>query len=379
MVDLLERPPEPSTIPPDAREFLDLQLADALVAMGRQDRAAFVERMKPLLSKPSARPVIFDALSEVKPREALAPLAPLCESPELTDNELVRLAIAIGEIGGTEAMVLLERMRVAAARGRPEVLVEIDASLEQMAHQRNEQEVLERALIDSITAMGRKERESFAEHITPLAQNDETLPALLDLLSAVGAAEGLSWLAALSTQIDWPNRGLFRLIRALEECGGAEAQAGLKQLLMTPEPPEPETILEVERALARPASPGSAMTDAARKSLEESMGCLGRRDRAGYQRAVGPLLVPPGPRTAFIHMMDVLSAREALAWLVVPIWQVPPEPKDLVQLVQALARAGGVEAAAALEQMRSSEAARVPGMEPAISAALKLIQAAGHG
>lgn len=113
-------------------EDLEWTLVAALAAAGSHDPHGFLERIGPLLASEPARPALLDVFGELGLQDGIRWLAPLIESTPLTPDELVRLACSLGEIGGTAARGLLERIRGLPGADAAEVRQEIETALRGM-------------------------------------------------------------------------------------------------------------------------------------------------------------------------------------------------------------------------------------------------------
>lgn len=116
LVDLLVRPPDEHEIAPATREYFDLQLAEVLWTVGARDSETYLRIVGPWLSDRTARPAVIQAIGELGDLRGLASLEPLATEPELSDDELVRLAGAFREIGGADAERLLSALRFRTGR-----------------------------------------------------------------------------------------------------------------------------------------------------------------------------------------------------------------------------------------------------------------------
>lgn len=106
-------------------EDLEVELRQLLVLSGRTAPETLLEALGAHLENKQARPVLIEAIGELGMRKGIAWLRPLVDET-LTEDERVRLAGALGEIGGPEARELLLRMR----RANPEEMMAAHEEIE---------------------------------------------------------------------------------------------------------------------------------------------------------------------------------------------------------------------------------------------------------
>lgn len=115
------------------RDTFELLLEEALVAAGREDPRQLFDRVVPLLRAPVTRPLAIDVLGMLALAEGVAPLDALLHSETLSDDEFVRVACSLGDIGGASAAAALHRMLSLPSAHAPSVEREIDIALERIA------------------------------------------------------------------------------------------------------------------------------------------------------------------------------------------------------------------------------------------------------
>lgn len=113
-------------------EAFELELAHAIVAASRADPHGALAELGPLLAHAGARPAAIDAIGTLALARGLEWLAPLVDDPTLDDDAQIRLADALGDIGGPAALRMLERMR-AHATGSAALRDEIDIAIDRIA------------------------------------------------------------------------------------------------------------------------------------------------------------------------------------------------------------------------------------------------------
>ncbi|MET0135290.1 MAG: hypothetical protein ABW215_17055 [Kibdelosporangium sp.] len=126
LLGLLLRPtPDLARLNPDDVEF---ELSELLIGLGRRDVDAALHQLAPLAGVLAARPVVIDVLGGLGPA-ALALLEPLVRDSSLSADNTVRLACALGEIGGAPARRLLLVLRERAKDPTSAVAQEIATAL----------------------------------------------------------------------------------------------------------------------------------------------------------------------------------------------------------------------------------------------------------
>lgn len=105
-------------------------LVEVAGALGKRNPEVALQRLLLLLDDEQARPTAIDILGSVGDTRALPRLAELLQSRRLGDDDLVRLAGALGEIGGDEACRLLAQLRQAVTPAQQELRREIDIAVQ---------------------------------------------------------------------------------------------------------------------------------------------------------------------------------------------------------------------------------------------------------
>lgn len=357
LLDIAGTPPPPLAIPASSRDFFEFELMGALEAVGRRNPSAFAQRITPLMSNPQARPVLIDALGG-QGTPALATIKALLAIPNLTDDELIRTAGALAEIGGAEAAMLLECMRKSYGSGRPAVVEQIDNSRDIIATKRENQRGLEKTLCEAVAALHARDRESFESKAQELLTNDSSRAPFIALLGAVHSREGLAWLAPLMDPAGAPNAERIQLAAALAEAGGLEARMAVEGMIATMDPPRPELLRGLEQALkalsvGAPTQAAGVRTEG-EASLEKTLAALERRERSEFQQWVVPLVSNPQARAALLAMLSAVQSSEGLGWATQAIDPATLNDSQMGTLLGMLRQLGGPEVRTALERMRAS-------------------------
>lgn len=113
-------------------EAFELELTHAIVAACRADPDGALAELGPLLAHAGARPAVIDAIGTLELVRGLEWLAPLVDDTTMDDDTQIRLADALGDIGGPAALRMLERLR-ARATGSAALRDEIDIAIDRIA------------------------------------------------------------------------------------------------------------------------------------------------------------------------------------------------------------------------------------------------------
>jgi HEAT repeat protein len=129
LLDLLILPPTPGELFPATREDVEGEISEAIGALGRQDPVASLDRIARLLVDANVRPAAIDAIAALGDTGGIPILRSLLGSRTLSDDELVRVAGALGEIGGRDAQDVLREMQILVPPDRDDVMQEIEIAL----------------------------------------------------------------------------------------------------------------------------------------------------------------------------------------------------------------------------------------------------------
>jgi HEAT repeat protein len=105
-------------------------LVEVTGALGKRYPEVALQRLLPLLDDEQARAAAVDVLGSVGDTRAVPRLGQLMEGHRLGEDVLVRLAGALGEIGGDEACRLLAQLRQAVTPAQQELRHEIDIAVQ---------------------------------------------------------------------------------------------------------------------------------------------------------------------------------------------------------------------------------------------------------
>jgi len=130
LLEVLMHPPDVAELLPATRGDFELEISEVLTLLGQRDPSSFLERVGPLLVNDQARSTLIEVIGALQRQEGIYWLRTLLDSVELTEDGLIRLACALGEIKGLEARVLLERMRSSISSEMKSVHREIDIALQ---------------------------------------------------------------------------------------------------------------------------------------------------------------------------------------------------------------------------------------------------------
>jgi HEAT repeat protein len=105
-------------------------LVEVTGALGKRYPEVALQRLLPLLDDDHGRATAVDILGSVGDARAVPRLGLLMQSGRLGEDDLVRVAGALGEIGGDEACRLLAQLRQAVTPAQQELRREIDIAVQ---------------------------------------------------------------------------------------------------------------------------------------------------------------------------------------------------------------------------------------------------------
>lgn len=140
LTDLLLHPPSSQAYRPATWDQFEMELLEALGAVGRRNPPQVLALLASALYDPRARPTVITAVGLVGSPAGLPILRSLSQHADLGPDELVRLACALGEIGGNGAREALERLQLLDGAKQIEVADEIEIALHNIRTEAAEQD-----------------------------------------------------------------------------------------------------------------------------------------------------------------------------------------------------------------------------------------------
>lgn len=133
LLELAAVPPDDREIAPVNRENLELEISEMLARIGRRHPEETLNKLRAHWNGDIAkRPILIDVLASIGRGEGVDMIAPLAVKTELDEDVLVRIAGALGEIGGPRAGSLLRQMRAVHPRTMAKLHREIDVAESQL-------------------------------------------------------------------------------------------------------------------------------------------------------------------------------------------------------------------------------------------------------
>lgn len=136
-VDLLEAllgvvasPPSEEQLQYASLDDWSTLLVEVAGVLGKRYPEVALQRLLPLLDDDHARPAAVDILGSVGDARAVPRLGQLMQDHRLGEDDLVRLAGALGEIGGDEACHLLAQLRRSVTPAQRDLRREIDIAVQ---------------------------------------------------------------------------------------------------------------------------------------------------------------------------------------------------------------------------------------------------------
>lgn len=126
LLDILLNPPEIGHIETEDFEY---ELIEAITAIGRRKPQNCLRKVENLLYVKQVRSLIIDVIGGLHCKDGVLLLEPLLELDHLSDDEIINLACAFGEIRGLKALEILEKMKVDYSGRAPDVLREIEIGI----------------------------------------------------------------------------------------------------------------------------------------------------------------------------------------------------------------------------------------------------------
>jgi hypothetical protein len=132
LLDLLVQPPNTEELDGIAPAALEYEISRALTLLGTRHPKALRVRAGALIDHPCARPTLIEVLGALGGSAGLALLRPLVRDKSLSEEEAMRLACALGEIGDADAETLLAALRAHPRAANARVRDEIETAVSQM-------------------------------------------------------------------------------------------------------------------------------------------------------------------------------------------------------------------------------------------------------
>ncbi len=130
LLGVVASPPQEEQLQYASLDDWNTLLIEVVGALGKRYPEVALQRLFPLLDDDHARPAAVDILGSVGDARAVPRLGQLMQGRRLGEDVLVRLACALGEIGGDEACRLLAQLRQAVMPAQQELRREIDIAVQ---------------------------------------------------------------------------------------------------------------------------------------------------------------------------------------------------------------------------------------------------------
>ena len=125
LIDLLAARPLSSTFAPELIDDIEVVIVEVLSRIAGSDPDRAQAKLASLLREGEALGVAIDVLGAAGGPPAVQLLGALCRDAQLDEATRVRLASALGELGGAEARAALGALADSAASGETALLAEI--------------------------------------------------------------------------------------------------------------------------------------------------------------------------------------------------------------------------------------------------------------
>lgn len=129
LLHLLCEPVDPARYAPVTTDDFRMEIIEALESIGKRDPAKYIELVKANIHNINARAALIEVIGGLGQQEGVPLLAALLEKENLDAQEKIDLACALGEIGGNQARIVLQKMRSSLLKGDDELAEEIDIAL----------------------------------------------------------------------------------------------------------------------------------------------------------------------------------------------------------------------------------------------------------
>lgn len=132
LLSLLADPPRAEQRGPVSAESFELEVQDAIVALA-SDPPALLQQLLPLLQLAAARPAAIELIGRLGLPDAVPALRVLLQELPLDNDESLRLACCLGDIGDAAARALLLHLQTVPAAAAADVAAEIRIALDRCA------------------------------------------------------------------------------------------------------------------------------------------------------------------------------------------------------------------------------------------------------
>lgn len=130
LLEVVASPPSEERLQYASLDDWNTLLVEVTGVLGKRYPEVALQRLLPLLDDDHARPAAVDILGSVGDARAVPRLGQLMQDRRLGEDDLVRLAGALGEIGGDEACQLLAQLRQSVTPAQRDLRREIDIAVQ---------------------------------------------------------------------------------------------------------------------------------------------------------------------------------------------------------------------------------------------------------
>jgi HEAT repeat protein len=130
LLEVVASPPPEAQLQHTSIDDWNTLLIEVAGVLGKRYSEVALQRFLPLLDDDHARTAAIDIVGSVGDARAVPRLGQLMQDRRLGDDDLVRVAGALGELGGDEACRLLAQLRQAVTPAQQELRREIDIAVQ---------------------------------------------------------------------------------------------------------------------------------------------------------------------------------------------------------------------------------------------------------
>jgi hypothetical protein len=109
-INLLIHPPSLVELGQISGDDFEFEISRILTMLGKNRPLEVLEYFKQVIHEPNARKTVIEVIGALEMVDGLQLLQEVIEGSSVSEEEGVRLACALGEIGGVDAATLLERL-----------------------------------------------------------------------------------------------------------------------------------------------------------------------------------------------------------------------------------------------------------------------------